>query len=112
MRRARVYIASPYTVGDPVINTRTSLQCATRLLERGMAPFVPLLSMFWHFLSPQPYENWLAYDTEWVLACDALLRLEGKSSGADREVQLAVANSIPVFYSLDSLFAWHETWRG
>jgi hypothetical protein len=44
-------------------------------------------------------------DKEWVLRCDCLLRLPGESPGADEEVELAVKNNIPVFYSIDELAA-------
>lgn len=84
-----VYIASPYTLGDVVVNVRESLLVADKLVELGYAPYPPLYAHFWHFLSPKPYETWVKLDEEWVLRCDALLRLPGESSGADAEVELA-----------------------
>ena len=104
--RKRIYVAGPYSTGDPVVNTRRAINAGSILLARGFAPFVPHLSMFWHLCEPQSYETWLAYDFEWVKACDGLLRLVGVSSGADREVELALSLDIPVFYSLDSLCAY------
>lgn len=101
----RVYIAGQYTVGDPVVNVRRAMDAATTLLERGYAPYLPHLTMFWHLVSPQPYETWMNLDIEWVRACDALLRLPGESPGADREVFAAKAAGIPVYYSIDSLLA-------
>ena len=98
-----VYIASPYTLGDVVVNVRESLLVADKLVELGYAPYPPLYAHFWHFLSPKPYETWTKLDEEWVLRCDALLRLPGKSSGADKEVELAKKNDIPVFYSVKEL---------
>jgi hypothetical protein len=44
-------------------------------------------------------------DNEWVLRCDALLRLPGESQGADAEVELAKKHGIPVFYSIEELTA-------
>jgi uncharacterized protein DUF4406 len=105
MRRTKVYVAGPYTAGDPVINTARAIDAGTALLERGYAPFVPHLTMFWHMKDPQKYETWLAYDFEWVASCDVLLRLPGPSSGADREVELANKLGIRVEYSLDVLVA-------
>ena len=96
----RVYIASPYSLGDPVRNVRNSLLAADRLVVLGHTPFVPLLSHFWHFFSPKDYETWMRMDLEWVAVCDALIRLEGESAGADREMQEALDHDIPVFYSL------------
>jgi len=98
-----VYIASPYTKGDTAVNVRNSCIAADKLVELGHAPFLPLLSHFWHFLSPKPYETWATLDLEWVLRCDCVLRLPGESSGADVEVKLAKENGIPVFFSVEEL---------
>ena len=100
-----VYIASPYTIGDVAVNVRNSFLVADQLVELGLVPFPPLFSHFWHFLSPKDYETWIKLDREWVLRCDCVLRLPGKSSGADAEVELAISNDMPVFYSLDELKA-------
>ena len=100
-----IYIASPYTIGDVAVNVRESFIAADKLVELGFAPYPPLYSHFWHFLSPKPYETWVELDNEWVLRCDALLRLPGESSGADAEVALAKEYGIPVFYSIDELAA-------
>ena len=35
--------------------------------------------------------------------CDAILRLEGASTGADNDVRLAHERGIPVYYSLDDV---------
>ena len=98
-----VYIASPYTKGDVAVNVRESLLAADQLLKLGYAPYPPLYSHFWHFLSPKPYEMWIMLDMEWVKRCDCVLRLPGESSGADAEVELAKANNIPVFSSIEIL---------
>lgn len=98
-----VYIASPYSKGDVAVNVRNSFLVADELLAHGFCPFPPLYSHFWHFLSPKPYETWLELDKLWVKACDCLLRMPGESSGADGEVELAEANGIPVFYSVEAL---------
>lgn len=106
VRRKRIYVAGPYSRGDSVANVRRAINVGSLLLSRGFAPFVPHLTMFWHLCEPQDYETWLAYDFEWVKACDGLLRLDGPSPGADREVELAMQLGIPVFYSLDTLYAY------
>ena len=98
-----VYIAAPYSQGDPVLNTRAAIATADWLLERDFVPFVPHLSMFWHAVSPKPYEEWLAYDNEWLQRCDCVLRLPGESHGADKEVALAESFGIPVFTDKESL---------
>lgn len=42
-------------------------------------------------------------DYEWINVCDCILRLPGKSTGADLEVAHASMKGIPVFYSLEEL---------
>jgi hypothetical protein len=106
-----IYIASPYTLGDVAINVRESLLAADKLVELGYAPYPPLYSHFWHFLSPKPYETWVELDNAWVLRCDALLRLPGESKGADAEVALAQEHGIPVYYSIEELAAAEITSR-
>lgn len=110
--RARVYIAGPYTSPDPVINTNIAFRWWHKLWAAGFAPFCPHVSHFLHLLNPLPYEQWLDYDNEWVVACRAMFRFAGKSSGADKEEALARASDIPIFYEEDDgwnkLIAWGQ----
>ena len=99
----RVYVASAYTVGSEGENVRISLDAGNQLINEGFAPFCPLLAHFQHMIFPQGYETWMMLDIEWLSACDCLLRLPGESSGADREVEFARSNSIPVFYTIEQL---------
>ena len=100
----KVYIASPYTLGDVAVNVKRQLDIADELMNKGFVPFAPLYSPFQHMAHPGPYEDWIKIDLEWVKVCDCVLRLEGKSSGADGEVKLAKELNIPVYYSLDELY--------
>ncbi len=99
----RVYIASPYTIGDKTANANAQIQCAHALMEHDFIPYVPLLSHFWDEAIPREYEDWLAYSIAWIDSCNALLRLPGKSKGADVEVAYAERNLIPVVYSITEL---------
>lgn len=99
----RIYIAGPYTKGDVAVNVRNAILAANELRDLGFFPFIPHLSHYWHTLCPRPYEDWLAMDMEWLAACDALLRLPGESSGADKEVEWCIQNERPVFYSIEEL---------
>jgi len=99
----KVYIASPYTIGDVAVNVATNLRMASDLISLGYCPFAPLLSHFQHMMFPQEYEIWLNLDFEWIKVCDCLLRLEGESNGADKEVEYAKSIKLPVFYSLEEL---------
>jgi hypothetical protein len=82
-----VYVAGPYTNGDPVLNTRNAIAVADRLHSMGYIPVIPHLSMLWHTVSPKPYDWWLEYDFELMSLCDAVVRLPGESTGADRECE-------------------------
>ena len=103
----KVYIASPYTKGDVAINVKRQLDCFDVLLNLGFAPFAPLYSHFQHMVHPRPYQDWIKMDMVWVEACDCLLRLDGESSGADGEVELALKLSKPVFYSIKELHEFY-----
>lgn len=105
MTRKRIYVAGPYTKGDPCINTHAAIAAGNRLLDAGFAPFVPHLSHFWHTVTPRPYADWLALDLPWVAASDAVLRLSGESKGADLEVAHARENGVPVFEDMAALLA-------
>ena len=63
-----------------------------------------------HRVNPKPVCYWYAWDIDWLKKCDAVLRLDGESTGADREVLLAGELNPPVFYTVDALLKaeWHE----
>lgn len=96
----RVYIAGPYTKGDVVVNVHNAMDAAMAVLDAGHAPFVPHLCHFLHMHSPRPYETWIAYDLEFLPACDVLIRLPGDSPGADGEVIAARQRGMPVYASV------------
>ena len=100
----RVYVAGPYTHGDVAVNVRNAYDAARQLADAGFAPFVPHHTHFWHLIFPRPYEDWLKLDLAFLPVCHALLRLPGKSSGADGEVKAAEEAGIPVFHDLQTLF--------
>jgi len=104
----KIYIASQYSIGDHALNTRSSLLVADELLKLGFVPFAPLLSHFWHFLSPKNWDTWLEYDIQWMLVCDCVLRVPGASKGADREVDIALTEGIPVFYNIKDLQKFYK----
>lgn len=107
MKRPLVYIASPYTKGDVAENVRVSCQMFDILLSSGLLnPIAPLWSHFQQIFYPRQYEEWMAYDFAIIERCDAVLRLPGESSGADREVAVCVGLGKPVFYTLRDLLKW------
>jgi hypothetical protein len=104
----KVYIASPYTIGDVAVNVKLQLDTVDELMNHGFAPFAPLYSHFQHMAHPRPYQDWIEIDKVWVLACDCLLRLPGESNGADAEKELATQLGKPVFYDVESLVRYYD----
>jgi hypothetical protein len=98
-----VYISSPYSVGDVILNVKTQIDMAKHLRDEGFLPFWPLHTHFEHIVYPRSYEDWLMADLEWIKKCDCVLRLPGLSKGADIEVERAIIYGIPVFYCLDDV---------
>ena len=103
----KVYVAGPMSWGSGVGNIRQGVRAASELMIAGHVPFLPHLSHFWSMMmTPHEYdllnehELWLDYDREWLIVCDALVRLPGKSRGADQEERWARRHSIPVYYSV------------
>ncbi len=101
--KKKIYVAGPYSKGDVAQNVRNAILASDRLLALGYTPYCPHFTHFWHFLCPHEYEVWLDYDNEWLSLCDGLLRLEGESSGSDKEVKLAVKHDIKVFLNIPAL---------
>src|SRR5438477_12764451 len=74
--RPVVYIASPYSKGDPAINTHFQCQMFDRLMNDGVVwPVAPLWSHFQHTMFPRTYKDWVAYDLAMIPRYDACLRL-------------------------------------
>jgi len=109
----KIYVAGPYTpsTSDPHDaariahrNTRRAIRAGIAIIERGHVPFIPHLTHFIHLESkkPLPREFYYEYDSVWLKCCDALLYL-GKSTGADRELQMAKEMGLRVFHSIDEI---------
>jgi hypothetical protein len=103
----KVYIASPYSVGDPETNVRRQIDAADELINAGFYPYLPLLSHYQHIIHPHDYETWVRLDNAWVSSCDALLRLPGESKGADDEVMLAFKWGLPIYHSVEDLVKYY-----
>jgi hypothetical protein len=116
-QRPIVYIASPYSKGDPAINTHFQCETWNRLIDDGKVwPVAPLWSHFQDVAFPRDYHNWVDYDLALIPRYDACLRVnpeypqlgyaESRSSGADNEVTEFRRLGKPVFYSISDLYAW------
>jgi len=107
-KRIKVYIASPYSVGNKKYNVKRQMITGNLLVNLKFLPFMPLLFHFQHQLYPLSYVEWLAIDLAWLESCDCLLRLKGESPGADIEVKKAKELKIPVFYNIEQLTQAYE----
>lgn len=99
-----VFIASPYTLGDPAINARIQLDAWNYLFEHGFTPVAPLQAHFQHIAHPRPYEDWIAYALWQLKQCKYCYRIDGESSGADNELANAERWNIKIATSLPQLF--------
>jgi hypothetical protein len=103
----KIFISGPYTHGDVAQNVKRSMDMANSLLNAGFAPYCPHLTHFLHMNSFQEYDIWLRLDIAYLETCDAILRLSGKSNGADKEVEFALRHNILVFYSYEDLVSYY-----
>jgi hypothetical protein len=119
MKRSIVYIASPYSKGDPAINTHFQCKIFNQMLNDGRVwPVVPLWTHFQHTVFPRSYKDWIEYDQALLHLYDACLRLDidipeldyshSESSGADAEVETFKSLGKTVFFSIHELYSWAD----
>lgn len=112
-----VFIASPYTKGDPVINANFQCRIFDQLLrDKLVLPVAPLWTHFQHVVFPRPYQDWIDYDQEMLKLYDCCLRLSAElpalgyvqheSTGADAEVEAFKRLGKPVFFTIETLYEW------
>lgn len=105
----KIYVSGPYTLGDQAANVRNAVLAGIEIMKWGHYPFIPHLSHFTHYLIPHAYEVWMQQDFAWLKVCNVLVRLPGLSSGADREVALAIEEGIVVCEGMEDLHEWLTT---
>lgn len=116
-KKPTVYIASPYSQGEPEMNAHFQCKIFDQLLGEGrVLPVAPLWSHFQHILFPRPYQDWIDYDQAMLRLYDCCLRLdaslphveykESRSTGADAEVETFRRLDKPVFFSIEDLYSW------
>lgn len=97
-----VYIAGPLSGDNLWAKIRAAVRAADLVVAAGGVPFIPHLFALWAMMTDQAeareYESWMRLDFVMITRCNALFRIEGESSGADREVELARALEVPVFF--------------
>ncbi len=108
-----IYIAAPYgrrrglSEKECEQNVQRAILYARILITKGFIPIVPHLYHYIHAgWDASPGEDtWLSLCKPLVSLSDAVLRIAGESQGADDDVQVALLDGIPVFYSLEELEA-------
>jgi nucleoside 2-deoxyribosyltransferase len=99
-----IYVSGPLTTGHMPQNIRNALEIAFMLMKAGYSVIVPHeKALLMEVLYPMSYAEWLRYDFQCILSCDAVYRMSGESRGADLEVRFAESRGIPVFRQLIDL---------
>lgn len=102
-----IYVAAPYRIPDPVVNTRNAVLFGQHLRERyDVVPMVPHLSLLENMLSPRSDDYWLRITMDQMRCCAGVFRMPGFSQGSDAEVTEATRLGIPVFSDETAFQLW------
>lgn len=104
-----IYVASPYTAEteeERLNNVHRQIHAGEQISRMGADAYLPLLSHYWDAMYPHSWKFWIDMCKNMVPRCDGLIRLSGKSDGAEIEKDLALGMSIPVFYAFEELEEW------
>jgi hypothetical protein len=108
-----IYIASPYSgYADKQAAVNVQIDAFAALRDAGHQPIAPLLSHYVDERHPASYERWMEWCKVMVSVCDLLVRLPGKSDGADDEVAEARRLGKPVVYSIDEIVPYKFIYSG
>ena len=100
----RVYIAGAMSADNIITaldNLRRGIQAATRIIQRGHAPFCPMLDFQFQLTSEGlTIEQYYCYSMAWLEVSDCVLVLPGSenSKGVKAEVERARELGIPIYY--------------
>ena len=99
----RVYLSSPYSIGNKLKNINRHIKAANDLMDAGFDVYCPLLNHYLDKKKQRTWDFWLAQDIRWMKVCDVMLRLDGESKGADKEEEEAKRIQMQVFYSVEEI---------
>ncbi len=118
--RPLVYIAGPIRKGDLGDNIANAFEAFYALKNAGYSPICPHLSCFldtprnvrtslfydgtgkaFATVPGVTFDEWMEIDLSIVAKCDAVLRLDGESEGADRECDFAFDCRINIIFQSD-----------
>lgn len=106
--KPRVYISGPITLGDRTHNFAQACQLQKQLMKMGAACLNPMLSMLHPDAWTIDHDDWVDSDLPWVAVADAVFRIPGESTGAERECEFAQERGIPVFVTFHDFAVWLE----
>lgn len=115
MTRPLIYVAGPIT-SDPWGCAPKAVEWARELRDAfDFQSVLPQLSIFAEMHDHRDYEEYITDGLNLLSRCDGLLRIGGRSPGADREVAWAENRGIPVAYASETnLLGWayqvNERW--
>ena len=105
-----VYIASQYSNGGKITNrnelltnVKIQMDYSDILMKYGFLVHTPLLSHFQDSYKKQSYEIWIRQCLNNIIKYDNVLRIKGKSQGANKEIKLAKSKNIPIYNSIRAL---------
>lgn len=112
-----ILIAGPYRSGtndDPILmqqNLDRLNDSALALFRAGHIPFIgewlalPLLKAAGSKAPGDEIYQEISYPVahRLITKCDAILRLKGESSGADKDVEVAKGLGLPIYYKLEDI---------
>lgn len=87
-----VFVSGPYSHSDPAqvqLHVNRAIEAGIICQDAGLAPLVPHLCHYAHLRWPRDYEDWMRTDLAWVHRADYMIRIGGKSQGADMEEEEA-----------------------
>jgi hypothetical protein len=104
-----VYIAGPIGNGETAsgpeceMNIQRAIDLANALMDKGFCVFCPHLTYFWDLRHRRKWKEWLDMDVGWLSLFSQVkggrvivVRMRGKSKGADTEVTFANQVKVPV----------------
>jgi hypothetical protein len=111
-----IMVAGPYRSGssDPGVwaqNLRTLNKAANAIFEKGHVPIigVNLALPIIESVGQEAYRTiMMPLSLSLTERCDAVLRIEGVSQGADLEVEAFLARGLAVFQSIDEIPSAHS----
>jgi len=116
----RVYIAGPIRAESNALeleNVNRAMEAGYKLVKAGFAVYLPHTFWFVDRLAimdgREPIQDgYLEQDLHWILACDMMLRLPGKSAGVEKELIEAHKCCLPIFTTVEEIIQKYPEMKG